>query len=76
MSEWAKDAIFPNSNQEAGPTWTASFPKGLIGIQPMPASLQGLATADLKDSDIGVTAIGGLTTGTSTFVVAMWKTRA
>ncbi len=65
---WAKDAIFPNSNQEAGPTWTASFPKGVIGIQPMPASLQGLATADLQDADIGVTAIGGVTKGTSTFV--------
>lgn len=65
---WAKGAILPSSQQEAGPTWTASFPKGLIGIQPMPASLQGLATADLQDADIGVTAIGGITKGASTFV--------
>ena len=65
---WKEGVIDPGAPQEAGPTWTASFPKGLIGIQPMPASLQGLATAELADEDIGVTAIGGLTKGESTFV--------
>lgn len=65
---WSEGVIDPGAPQEAGPTWTASFPKGLIGIQPMPASLQGLATADLADEDIGVTAIGGITGGESTFV--------
>jgi multiple sugar transport system substrate-binding protein len=67
-SMWADGTIDPSSQQEAGPTWTASFPKGTIGIQPMPASLQGLATAELADADIGVAAIGGLTKGESTFV--------
>lgn len=65
---WKEGVIEPGAPQEAGPTWTAAFPKGVIGIQPMPASLQGLATADLADEDIGVTAIGGITKGESTFV--------
>ncbi len=65
---WQEGVIEPGAPQEAGPTWTAAFPKGLIGIQPMPASLQGLATADLLDEDIGVTAIGGTSKGESTFV--------
>jgi multiple sugar transport system substrate-binding protein len=60
--------VHADSRAEAGPTWTGYFPKGNIGIMPMPASLQGMANADLADEDIGVTAIGGLTTGESTFV--------
>ena len=35
----------PDSKTEAGPTWTGYFPKGKIGIQPMPATLPGLANA-------------------------------
>ena len=38
------DARYPD---RAGPTWTSYFPKGTIGIQPMPASLMGLANARL-----------------------------
>jgi multiple sugar transport system substrate-binding protein len=58
----------PDSKTETGPTWTSFFGKGTIGIQPMPASLQGLANDKLADSDIGVAAIGGVKGGTSTFV--------
>lgn len=60
--------VGPGALEEAGPTWTAQFPAGKIGIQPMPASLQGLATDNLKDEDIGVTAIAGINGGESTFV--------
>ncbi len=60
--------VGPGALEEAGPTWTAQFPAGTIGIQPMPASLQGLATDNLKDEDIGVTAIAGINGGESTFV--------
>src|SRR5262249_30941007 len=38
-------ALMPDSKTETGPTWTGYFPKGKIGIMPMPASLQGMATA-------------------------------
>jgi multiple sugar transport system substrate-binding protein len=61
-------ALMPDSKTEAGPTWTGYFPKGNIGIMPMPASLAGVANAALADSDIGVTPIAGVNGGTSTFV--------
>ena len=60
--------MMPDAKTEAGPTWTSFFGKGIIGIQPMPASLQGLATAQLADADIGVTPIAGVKGGQSTFV--------
>jgi len=60
--------LMPDSETEAGPTWTGYFPKGIIGIMPMPASLQGMANAALADEDIGVTPIAGLKGGQSTFV--------
>jgi multiple sugar transport system substrate-binding protein len=60
--------MMPDSKTEAGPTWTSFFGKGIIGIQPMPASLQGLATDKLADADIGVTPIAGVKGGQSTFV--------
>ena len=60
--------LMPASKTETGPTWTAGFGTGTIGIQPMPASLQGLANDKLADADIGVAAIGGVTGGQSTFV--------
>ena len=65
---WEEDVIHPDSQAEAGPTWTGYFPQGNIGIMPMPASLQGMANEALADEDIGVTAIAGLTGGQSTFV--------
>ncbi len=60
--------LMPDSQSETGATWTAYFPKGTIGIMPMPASLQGLASDALADEDIGVTPIAGLTGGQSTFI--------
>ncbi len=65
---WDEEVIHPDSQSEAGPTWTGYFPRGTIGIMPMPASLQGMANEALADEDIGVTPIAGLTTGESTFV--------
>ena len=58
----------PGTQEEQGPTWTAFFPQGNIGIMPMPASLQGMANDKLKDEDIGVTPIAGVNGGQSTFV--------
>jgi multiple sugar transport system substrate-binding protein len=60
--------LMPDSKTEAGPTWTGYFPKGTIGIMPMPASLAGVANANLADSDIGVTPIAGVNGGQATFV--------
>ena len=65
---WDEDVIHPDSQAEAGPTWTGYFPQGNIGIMPMPASLQGMANDALTDADIGVTPIAGLSGGESTFV--------
>jgi len=61
--------MMPESKDEAGPTWTAFFPKGVIGIQPMPATqIAGLVGNGIEDADIGVAPIAGLTGGTSTFI--------
>ena len=65
---WDEGVIHPDSQQEAGPTWTGYFPAGGIGIMPMPASLQGMANENLADEDIGVTPIAGVSGGESTFV--------
>jgi multiple sugar transport system substrate-binding protein len=61
-------ALMPDSKTETGPTWTGYFPKGNIGIMPMPASLAGVANDALADSDIGVTPIAGVNGGQATFV--------
>jgi multiple sugar transport system substrate-binding protein len=61
-------ALMPDSKTETGPTWTGYFPKGNIGIMPMPASLAGVANDALADSDIGVTPIAGINGGQATFV--------
>ena len=61
-------ALMPDSKTETGPTWTGYFPKGNIGIMPMPASLAGVANAALADSDIGVAPIAGVNGGQATFV--------
>jgi multiple sugar transport system substrate-binding protein len=60
--------LMPDSKTEAGPTWTSYFPKGTIGIMPMPASLAGVANAALADADIGVAPIAGVKGGTATFI--------
>ena len=65
---WEEGVIHPDSNPEAGPTWTGYFPQGTIGIMPMPASLQEVIGEQLTDEDIGVTPIAGINGGQSTFV--------
>jgi multiple sugar transport system substrate-binding protein len=61
--------MMPESKDEAGPTWTAWFPKGVIGVQPMPATqISALTGSGLEDADIGVAPIAGVNGGQSTFV--------
>ena len=60
--------LMPDSETEAGPTWTGYYPRGIIGIMPFPATLQGLANDALPDEDIGITSIKGIDGGESTFV--------
>ena len=57
--------VAPGTRDEAGPTWTGVFPKGNIGIMPMPSTTLGLMPEDL---DVGVAPIRGLKGGESTFV--------
>jgi multiple sugar transport system substrate-binding protein len=62
-------ALMPDTKTETGPTWTALFPKGVIGIQPMPATqISALVGTGLADEDIGVTPIAGIKGGQSTFI--------
>jgi multiple sugar transport system substrate-binding protein len=57
--------VKPTAKDELGPTWTGVFPKGDIGVMPMPSTTLGLMP---KDLDIGVTPIPGPDGGQSTFV--------
>jgi multiple sugar transport system substrate-binding protein len=63
---WDEGVINPESQQEAGPTWTQPFPAGKVGIMPMPASLQ--ESEGMPLDNLGVTAIAGVSGGESTFV--------
>ena len=63
---WKEGVINPESQQEAGPTWTQPFPAGKVGIMPMPASLQ--ESEGMPLDNLGVTAIAGVSGGESTFV--------
>jgi multiple sugar transport system substrate-binding protein len=65
---WDEGVIHPDSQQETGPTWTGYFPRGEIGIMPMPASIQEVSGEGIADEDIGVTPIAGISGGQSTFV--------
>ncbi|WP_336213765.1 ABC transporter substrate-binding protein [Nonomuraea sp. LPB2021202275-12-8] len=58
-------ATGPTTKEEQGPTWTGFFPKGEIGVMPMPSTTLGTMPADMK---IGVTPIAGPDGGESTFV--------
>jgi multiple sugar transport system substrate-binding protein len=60
-----KGVVLPNAKTEQGPTWTGFFPKGKIGVMPMPSTTLGLMP---KDMDIGVAPIPGPDGGESTFV--------
>ncbi|MEV4358580.1 sugar ABC transporter substrate-binding protein [Nonomuraea sp. NPDC049625] len=60
-----KKVTGPTAKEEQGPTWTGFFPKGEIGVMPMPSTTLGLMPKDMK---IGVTPIAGPDGGESTFV--------
>ncbi|MEU6724661.1 sugar ABC transporter substrate-binding protein [Nonomuraea wenchangensis] len=62
---YEKKATGPTAKEEQGPTWTGFFPKGEIGVMPMPSTTLGLMPKDMK---IGVAPIAGPDGGESTFV--------
>jgi multiple sugar transport system substrate-binding protein len=64
---WKDGVIPPSARDEAGPTWTSIFPKGTIGVMPMPSTTLG----QMPDNDkvkVGVAPIPGPDGGESTFV--------
>ncbi|MGW2050453.1 ABC transporter substrate-binding protein [Streptomyces sp. NPDC001858] len=63
---WVKDdVVAPGARDETGATWTGVFPKGKVGIMPMPSTTLGLMPENL---DLGVAPIPGPDGGRSTFV--------
>ncbi|MGW0944759.1 ABC transporter substrate-binding protein [Streptomyces sp. NPDC002623] len=63
---WVKDDIVaPGARDETGATWTGVFPKGKVGVMPMPSTTLGLMP---KNLDLGVAPIPGPDGGGSTFV--------
>ncbi|MEU1785450.1 sugar ABC transporter substrate-binding protein [Streptomyces sparsogenes] len=63
---WVRDGIVaPGARDETGTTWTGVFPKGKVGVMPMPSTTLGLMP---KGLDLGVAPIPGPDGGTSTFV--------
>jgi len=60
---WESGAVLPSSQDEAGPTWTAGFTEGKVGLQFYPATL--LSSTEF---DAGVAGIPGPDGGASTFV--------
>ncbi|WAZ19985.1 sugar ABC transporter substrate-binding protein [Streptomyces cinnabarinus] len=63
---WVDDGIVaPGARDETGTTWTGVFPKGKVGVMPMPSTTLGLMP---KDLDLGVAPIPGPDGGQSTFV--------
>ncbi|MRG59445.1 extracellular solute-binding protein [Agromyces sp. CFH 90414] len=60
---WDSGAVLPASQDEAGPTWTAAFTEGKVGLMPYPATL--LSSTPF---DVGVAGIPGPNGGGSTFV--------
>lgn len=60
---WESGAVLPSSQDEAGPTWTAGFTEGKVGLQFYPATL--LSSTEF---DAGVAGIPGPDGGVSTFV--------
>lgn len=56
-------AVLPSSVDEAGPTWTAGFTEGKVGLMFYPATL--LSSTPF---DVGVAGIPGVDGGASTFV--------
>ncbi|WP_285114121.1 sugar ABC transporter substrate-binding protein [Leifsonia sp. fls2-241-R2A-40a] len=60
---WKSGAVLPSSKDEAGPTWTAGFTEGKVGLMFYPATL--LSSTPF---DAGVAGIPGPKGGGSTFV--------
>ncbi|PZG23777.1 sugar ABC transporter substrate-binding protein [Micromonospora craterilacus] len=60
---WKSGAVLPSSAGETGPTWTAGFTEGKVGLMFYPATL--LSSTPF---DVGVAGIPGPTGGASTFV--------
>ncbi len=60
---WESGAVLPSSQDEAGPTWTAAFTEGNVGLMFYPATL--LSSTPF---DAGVAGIPGPEGGASTFV--------
>ncbi|SDZ50598.1 ABC transporter substrate-binding protein [Herbiconiux ginsengi] len=60
---WKSGAVLPSSKDETGPTWTAAFTEGKVGLMPYPATL--LSSTPF---DVGVSGIPGPDGGESTFV--------
>ena len=60
---WDAGAVLPSSQDEAGPTWTAGFTEGKVGVMPYPATL--LSSTPF---DVGVAGLPGPDGGDSTFV--------
>ncbi len=60
---WKSGAVLPSSKDEAGPTWTAGFTQGKVGLMFYPATL--LSSTPF---DAGVAGIPGVNGGASTFV--------
>jgi len=61
---WKSGAVLPSSKDEAGPTWTAAFTEGKVGLMFYPATLLSSTTG----FDVGVAGIPGPEGGASTFV--------
>jgi multiple sugar transport system substrate-binding protein len=61
---WASGAVLPSSRDEAGPTWTAGFTEGKVGLMFYPATL----LSSTQGFDVGVSGIPGPAGGSSTFV--------
>jgi multiple sugar transport system substrate-binding protein len=61
---WKSGAVLPSSKDEAGPTWTAGFTSGKVGLMPYPATLLSSTTK----FDVGVAGLPGVSGGASTFV--------
>jgi multiple sugar transport system substrate-binding protein len=60
---WTSGAVLPSSAGETGPTWTAAFTEGKVGLMFYPATL--LSSTKF---DVGVAGIPGPGGGASTFV--------
>ncbi|MFE2755941.1 ABC transporter substrate-binding protein [Actinosynnema sp. NPDC059335] len=60
---WQSGAVLPSSSGETGPTWTAAFTEGKVGLMFYPATL--LSSTPF---DVGVAGIPGPGGGASTFV--------